>query len=114
MSPWKDRDGSRLSGCVRSLARSLASAIGWKLILKHRKKFDPRGGPKRGQVEANLRAVEGAAATRSGIVGGDRRGRVSDYRLGADRAVFHGHGRRPSQRNKPPSRLSRQRLPTVR
>ena len=57
---------------MRSLARSLASAIGWKLILKHRKRFDPRGGPKEGQVEANLRPVEGATAThaiRMGIAG---------------------------------------------
>src|SRR4249919_122817 len=99
MSPWKDRDGSRLSVCVRSLARSLASAIGWKLILKHRKRFDPRGGPKRGQVAANLRAVEEATAThaiRMGDRRGDRRDRVSGYRVGADRAVLHGHGRRPS------------------
>jgi len=31
-----------------------------------------------------------------GIAGGDRRDRVSDYRVGADRAVLHSHGRRPS------------------
>src|SRR5215813_1527009 len=82
MSPWKDREGSRLSGCVRSLARSLASAIGWKLILKHRKRFDPSGGPKRGQVEANLRAVEDAAVTHA-IRMRDRRGRPpwSSFRL---------------------------------
>jgi hypothetical protein len=41
----------------------LASAIGWKLILKHRKRFDPRGGTQGGQVEANLRAVEELADT---------------------------------------------------
>jgi hypothetical protein len=36
----------------------LASAIGKILILKHGNRFDPRGGPKEGQVEVHLRDIE--------------------------------------------------------
>jgi len=41
----------------------LASAIGWILILKHRNRFDPRGGPPEGQVEANLQVIEPPTVT---------------------------------------------------
>src|SRR6476660_8000752 len=58
ISPWNDRDGSRFPGCGGSLARRSASAIGWKLILNHGNRFDPRGGPNEGQVEVHLHSVE--------------------------------------------------------
>src|ERR1022692_4319443 len=48
MSPWNERDGSRLSGRERSLARRFASAIGKLLIFKHGNGLRPYRRVKRG------------------------------------------------------------------
>src|SRR5450830_238631 len=48
MSPWNERDGSRLSGRERSLARRFASAIGKLLIFKHGNGLEPYRRVKKG------------------------------------------------------------------